>query len=128
MPDILSLAELADIRRTVRDLTMPGTAILLRGTVTPNGIGGHTQTWGTVTVGGTAFIPCRYQPSSATEQAIASRVTAATSWTVVLPALWDVRITDRLYIEGDGRLMAVQGVLAPRTWEMQRRVICTEER
>lgn len=128
MPDILSRAELDDFRRTVRDLVLPGTAIILRPTRTPNGIGGHTDTWGTASYGGTTLVPCRFHPTQDTERTVASRVTEAASWTVVLPAEWDVRITDRIVILGANRTLAVQGVMAPRSWEIQRRVLCTEER
>ena len=128
MPDILSAAELNDLRKTVRDLALPGTALLLRPTTTPDGIGGVTTQWGTVSLGGTTLIPCRFRPTGPGERPIAGRVWGVSGWEVVLPAEWDVRQSDRIYLYGADRTLAVQGVQAPTTWELQRRVLCTEQR
>lgn len=128
MPELLSPAELNDFRKTIRDLAMPGTAHVLRGTSVPNGIGGYRQTLGTVSVGGTMFMPVRATISSPREREQMGQAIEAATWTITFPAEWDVRVTDRVYLFGMDRMMAVQGVMAPKTWELQRRVIATEER
>lgn len=124
MPDILPPATLSILRGIVRDLAMPGTAHVLRGTVTPDGIGGWTNTYGTVSISGTVSMPCRYRPSSAQERERSGKLVAEMSWTVVFPAEWAIAVADRIVI--DGRTFMVEGMLAPKTWEMERHILCTE--
>lgn len=128
MPDILSPAELNELRGLVRDLAMPGTAMVLRGTTASNGAGGYTSTFGTASFGGTTFIPCRFRPSSNNERMQAGVVTGITSWTVILPAEWPITQADRVVLLPMHIVLAVQGVLAPQSWELQRRLVCSEQR
>lgn len=125
MPGILSEAELDSFRALARDLAMPDEALILRGTVTPNGFGGHSRTYGTFDFGGTIYHPCRFTKSSPQEKAIAGLTLEESSWTVVFPAGWDVDSGDRIHLISATMTVEVQGVLGPKTWEIQRRVICT---
>jgi hypothetical protein len=128
MPNILSPAELDGLRALVRDLAMPGTALLLQGTSIPNGMGGFTQSFATASFGGTTEIPCRYRPSSDSERSQSGLITGVTSWTVVIPAEWPVTLADKIALLPMHKILAVQGVMAPQSWELQRRLICTEYR
>jgi hypothetical protein len=128
MPNILSDAEMDSLRGLVRDLTMPGTAMLLSGTSTPNGMGGFSQSYGTASYGGTTEIPCRYRISSDAERLQAGVLTGVSSWTVTIPAEWPVSLADKIVLLPMNRVLSVQGVIAPNSWELQRRLTCTENR
>ncbi|MGQ9809704.1 MAG: head-tail adaptor protein, partial [Armatimonadota bacterium] len=84
-----------------------------------DGAGGFTETWTPV-----ATAACRLSPLGQTpqEQVIAARLTNISGWVVTLPALTDVRPTDRLVI--GSRTFEVVGILTG-SWEISRRVICT---
>ncbi len=116
---MLSAEELAVIRGDVLEL-QPDTAQIQRRTLTPDGAGGHAESWNTV-----ATVACRIAPSglSPQEQVIAERLTATSIWTITLPALTDVRPADRLLV--GARTFEVVGVLA-RSEEIARRVVCVE--
>lgn len=116
---MLSAEELAVIRGDVLEL-QPDTAQVQRRTLTPDGAGGHAESWNTV-----ATVACRVAPSgwSPQEQVIAERLTATSIWTITLPALTDVQPADRLLV--GARTFEVVGVLA-RSEEIARRVVCVE--
>ena len=126
MPSILSTAELQSFRALVRDLALPDEALILRATATPDNFGGQTQTWGTVDVGGTIFQPCRITKSAPTLRPLAGRLVEVSSWNVTFPAEWDIRIGDRISYTGGTVTLQVTGIGAPETWEMERRVTCTD--
>ena len=125
MPSILSPTELEGFRSLIRDLVLPDEAIILRPTRVSNNMGSFTETWGTVDVGGTIYHPCRFTKSSPQELAIAGLTTEQSAYTVVFPAEWDVQLSDRIHLTAATLTVDVQGVLAPKTWELQRRVVCT---
>jgi hypothetical protein len=127
MAELLSQAELTQFRNLVRDLAMPGTAMILRGTLIPNGLGGYAEAWGTVAVNGTVQVACRYGVTSAAEREQAGGIQALVQWSLVFPAQWDIRQADRVYIYGEHRILAVDQVTAPKTWEIQRRVQASED-
>jgi hypothetical protein len=115
---MLSAADLADMRATVADLLVE-TATLSRGTPASDGAGGQTVTWATA-----ATVAARLGPvgGSPEEREVAHRVTSPSLRTVTLPAGTDVRLGDRLVISTV--TYEVVAVLAPRSWELSRRVVC----
>lgn len=116
---MLTADELAAMRATAEGV-LPDTAQVQRRTLTPDGAGGHAESWNTV-----AIVACRIAPSgqSLQEQVIAERLTATSIWTITLPAETDVQPADRLLV--DARTFEVVGVLA-RSEEIARRVVCVE--
>ena len=116
---MLTDADLARMRGAQESI-MTDTCQVQRRTLTPDGAGGHAESWNTV-----ATVACRVAPSgrSPQEQVIAERLTATSIWTITLPALTDVQPADRLLV--GARTFEVVGVLA-RSEEIARRVVCVE--
>lgn len=117
---MLSTADLAALRAEFNQ-SLPDTAQVQRVTRQSDGAGGSTETWTTI-----ATVACRVSPMGnlPVERAIADRLTGVQFWAVTLPAATDITAADR--IVSGGRTFEVVGVLAPRTWELARRVVCTE--
>jgi head-tail adaptor len=118
---MLPADELAAMRATVED-ALPDTAEVQRRTLTPDGAGGHTASWGTV-----ATVACQVAPFDRypREQVIGERLTATSLWMVTVPALTDVQPADRLVVGAGARVFEVMQVLA-RSFETARRVVCSE--
>lgn len=112
----LTDAELATARADLT-ATLPDTCVILRPTAgTSDGAGGYIG--GTVNAAGT--VVCRVAPLQASEQVIAGQEGAVSAWTISMPALTDVRATDR--IQCGATLYEVAGVVGPRSNELARRV------
>lgn len=116
----VTTAELAAMRATLTE-TLPLTAVIQRVTRTSDGMGGGSAAWNAA---GTA--QCRVGPGGTQpeEKLIADRLAGVTAWTVTLPAETDVAAADRIIV--GSRTFEVEGVLAPRSWEIGRRVVCRE--
>ena len=116
---MLSATEIDAMRSTLDD-SLPDTAQVQRRTLTSDGAGGFTESWSTV-----ATVACRVASSgqSPQERVIAERLATASVRTVTLPALTDVRPTDRVVV--GGRTFEVVDTPAP-SYELARRVICTD--
>jgi len=119
MTMLLSSAELADMRATL-NRTLPDSATIRHDTTISDGAGGQTVT-GTTTTGPFA---CRVAVPSGDERVVAGKLDAIGTWTITLPALTDVSATDRILI--GSRTFEVSLPLRPRSWELSRRVLCTE--
>lgn len=115
---LLSDADIASMRATL-ERTLPDSAVIKRDTQVPDGAGGYTVTTATV-----ATVACRVSMASGRELDVAGRLSAVGTWTVTLPALTDVKAADR--IEIGSRVLEVTLPLRPRSWELSRRVFCTE--
>lgn len=119
----LSAVEIDSIREAFEDETLQDTAVISRPTKTPDGQGGKTSTWSVV-----ATVPARIAPAieggGQAEGSMAGRAGASSSVFVNVPALTDVRLTDRVAILG--RALEVVELDAPRSWEFTRKVTCRE--
>lgn len=115
---LLSNGQIASMRTTL-ERTLPDTAVVSRPTNVSDGAGGWTQTWATV-----ATVACRVAVPSGGEVVIAGKLDAVGTWTITLPALTDVAAADRIAV--GARTFEVSLVLRPRSWELSRRVLCTE--
>lgn len=114
----MNAATLARLRR-VANANMNESAVVSRPTRTSDGMGGWTETWTTA-----ATLACRRLSTlSQAEQRIAERMAIVRPWVAQLPALSDVRETDRLVISSD--TLEVVNV-AISSWEAVRRVLCKE--
>jgi SPP1 family predicted phage head-tail adaptor len=101
--------------------SLPDVCTISRRTQTTDSQGGYTETWATAST-----TTCRVVSSNLTpeERATADRLSLATAWVVILPALTDVTAADRIVV--GSRTFEVAAVLAPKTWEVGRRVLCKE--
>jgi head-tail adaptor len=116
---MLSASELIAARAEVA-LTLSETAVIQRPAWVSDGQGGGTTSW---QAAGTAN--CRIAPNgTGAEREIAAKLQAISPWFVTLPAETDVKVTDRIQI--GSRTLEVGAILAPRTLEVCRRVVCME--
>lgn len=117
---MISASVLTALRTTV-EASLPDSCTIRRNTQTSDGAGGMTDSWANL-----ATVACRVSPSGRApeERVIAERIGSVGLWTVTLPALTEVTAKDRLLI--GARQLEVIAVLAPRSWELCRRVVCSE--
>jgi head-tail adaptor len=109
-----------DFLRSLSNQFLPDTAVIQRATITHTGDGTST-TWAT-----SSTTTCRVSPlaSSAMEGVAASAaIQANAQWTIWLPALTDVEVTDRIVV--NGRTFEVARV-GERSYETARECICRE--
>lgn len=121
----VTAAEITEARADYEDELLPDEATLKRPTYAPDGGGGRTQIW---TVVGT--LRCRLEPYGGATSARGAggesdthpgeRLESRTSHMVSLPADADVRLTDRLEI--NGVTFEVNVVRVRAAWELTRRV------
>lgn len=117
---MLSAADMTAMKATL-DASLPDTATVYRVTRTSDGAGGSTDAWAAV---GSA-VACRISPvTRGAELTIANRLEAVAPWVLTLPAATDVITKDQL--RTSLRTFEVIAVLAARSWEISRRVICEE--
>ena len=116
---LLTDTQIASMRTTL-ERTLPDTATIEHDTMGSDGAGGQIVT-GTATTGPFA---CRVAVPSGQEEVIAGKLDAVGTWTITLPALTDVAAADRIVI--GSRTFQVALPLRPRSWELSRRVLCTE--
>lgn len=117
---MLSTSDIAAMR-TALTASMPDSVAISRATSVSDGYGGLTETWATVATVAGRVSPTGYAPD---ERAVAQRLGNVSSWVVTMPALTDVRVTDRLAV--GSRTFEVKEVLGPRSYEVSRRVVCVE--
>ena len=116
----LSTLELSNMRHEASHF-WPGTAVIWRATEASDGQGGVIQTWAAV---GTTN--CRLSPaSSGREQVAADKLTAIAPWVITITQGTTVYESDRIVISTAGTF-EVQAVMAPRSYEVHRRLLCTE--
>lgn len=104
--------------RAVGEAFLPDSAVISRPARTSDSAGGYTSAYSDVaTVKARVQTYARQQP---TENVIGERVQAKTAFTIVLPALTDVRPGDRITI--GSVVYEVNASLAPRGYEVVRNV------
>jgi hypothetical protein len=113
---MLTAGELAAMRGTL-DASLPDSGTIARKTWTSDGEGGGSITY---PVAGTAA--CRVSPisQSGMEALLAGKLTTTTQHVITFAAGTDVQTTDQ--IASGGETYEVVAVVAPRTWEISRRV------
>lgn len=110
---------MAGLRATL-DQSLPGTAVIQRAAGSADGMGGVTSAW---SAAGT--VSARLSPSgSGSDELIGGQAVNEAPWTVTLPALTDVRTTDRISISS--KTLEVVAVGAPRSYETCVRAACVE--
>lgn len=114
----LTAGELVDMRTTANTLGLPGTAILLTPTLTSDGQGGQTATWGTA---GTVSARFAFHKDGA-ETNVGDRLTKVASWIVTVPAFTSLAETARIREAGSGVEYEVVEVLPFPAHEVSRRV------
>ena len=121
---MLTSSELSAMQTTL-DASLPDTGVIQRLTTAPDGQGGVVETWAAV---GTAA--CRVSPQfgfvryGSAERIEGQRLTEVDYWTVTFPDGTDVDTDDRIVTSG--RTLEAVAVMAPRSWELCRRLVCTE--
>jgi len=114
---MLSAADLAVMKAT-QALALPSTCSIGRHVLSPDGMGGYSESWSTLT----ASVLCRLSPHSAPMEVImAERYGGRQTWQLTLPAGTDVTADDRVTI--DSVAYEVVGINSAGAWETARRVI-----
>lgn len=113
---MLSTAELTAMREAIAEL-LPGTCNILSPTLTSDGQGGQTITWGTAT----ASAPCRLDPIRQREVVAGGELREYTSWRLTL--VYDVTIDETNRVEVDSNTFAVTGIdQGGKSWSASKRV------
>jgi head-tail adaptor len=110
---LLGAADLTWMRE-VQALALPGTAVILRGTVAADGMGGGSVAWAAA---GTVSARLYSQNSRAVAESAqnGAQVISVTRWYVTLPVGTDVTAADRLSVAG--RLFDVTEVNNDQDWK-----------
>lgn len=116
----LSALELSTLQAAGTVFLGAGTAIIQSATLTGDGQGGFATTWAA-----SGTVDCRIAPvGSGAESVIAGKLTSVAPWVVTLPHDTTITTANRLVI--GSRTLEVNAVMAPQSWEVHRRVICSE--
>jgi hypothetical protein len=114
----LSNSELEDMRAAIEEL-LPSTCNILSPTYTPDGQGGGTITWGTIT-GGTA-VPCRLDSKGGRSQIAGEAMQPFNSLVLSMP--YDTAITESYRVEFTNERYIVTNVSPDdASWRLVRRV------
>ena len=117
MSSMLSATDLAAMKAT-QATALPSTCSISRRVLSPDGLGGYSETWPTLT----ASVACRLSAHSApTEAVMAERYGGRQTWMLTTPAGTDVTADDRVVI--DSVTYEVVGIASAGAWETARRVI-----
>lgn len=107
----LTDAEIASYRETLDEtLGEPSSALIEARTLAGDGMGGFTESWGTV-----GTFDCRIAPLSGEESVRGGAVAAVGKLVVTLPAGTPVAPTNRLTIDGDAYEVISVGV---HSWDL----------
>ncbi len=116
----LSALELSTMQAAATAFLGSGTAIVQTRADVSDSQGGFTTTWA---ASGTAL--CRVSPAGQGREAVvAAKLTTISPWVVTLPVNTTVSAANRVVV--GTRTFEVNAVMAPMSWEVTRRVICSE--
>jgi hypothetical protein len=105
---------------------LPDTCDIYRTVRTDDAYGGETDDEDVIQTG----VKCALESGAAQEQImlLSDRIRGTQTFTVFLPAGTDVKPEDHLIIISQSNLhLRVQAVMEPESWEIERRVIASEE-
>lgn len=112
MTGMIDAAELAWMQG-LQGAALPGTAIIQRATLTPDGMGGYSQTWSPI---GTVAARVYTQNSRAVaEGEQGAQIVSETRWFVTMPVGTQVTAADR--ITAGGRVFEVTEVNNGQDWQ-----------
>ena len=109
----LTDAELDSMRSSLEEL-LPGTCVILAGTLTPDGAGGFTSTWGTAST-----VACRLDPIKGYEQLSGGAVSAYQRYRLTLPH--DAALTAGARVRIGTLDYNVLGVTPQDNWKLDQR-------
>src|SRR5512139_444892 len=109
MTNLLSDAEIAAMRAEVLDVALPDTCSILSLTLTSDGQGGYSETWGTAT----ASVACRIDPVQSREILSGDAVQPFSRFMVTLP--YDATVTQENRIQIDTTQYNILGIDAVRS-------------
>ena len=119
---MISAGDLAAMKATLAE-SLPDSCQVWRNTPVSDNAGGTTDAWAMLSVA-----DCRISPLARSDRLaeleVADRIAAVNSWILTFPVGTDVTEKDR--IVSGVRGLEVASVLAPRTWEIGRRVLGQE--
>lgn len=103
--------------RDVAAVTFAGTAVIQTGTRVSDGAGGGTVTWA-----GSGTVACHLSPEMlrGDEAATAGRIAEASPWILTVAGTVTIAETNRVVVESV--TYEVVEVMAPRTWQLTKRV------
>jgi SPP1 family predicted phage head-tail adaptor len=114
---MINLADLVYMRAVVMDL-LPEMGVIMRRTTTAGSQGQPVESWGTAA----QWVRCRVDPLRAGYQMLfAGAVQAVTSRVVTLPYDTDVRVADRLTV--NGHVYSVEAVDVDKSWPVTARAL-----
>ncbi|KKW11255.1 MAG: hypothetical protein UY48_C0022G0003 [Candidatus Gottesmanbacteria bacterium GW2011_GWB1_49_7] len=122
MSSILTAAEIASMRASLQDIAMPDLCNILNVTLTSDGQGGMTQTWGTANTD----IPCRLDAVQmrGREQVAGAAIQAFHGYALHVP--YNITITSANRVEHGGYTYEVKSVDFGKSWQLDK--ICEVER
>lgn len=117
---MIAAEELTSLRGAA-DAALPDTCVIQRPSRVSDSEGGSTTAYPTL-----ATVACRIAPGGQTpqERVIADRIQAEMVVAITMPALTDIDSADR--VTSGGRTYEIVEPLAPRSFEVARRVIARE--
>jgi hypothetical protein len=107
--------ELAGMREAIGSL-LPDTCYILAGTVTPDGFGGSTQSWGTAST-----VDCRLDMQDGSEQLAGGAIQPFIRYMLSLP--YDAVITESNRVSVNGLTFTVTSVNAGQSWSAVKRAV-----
>jgi hypothetical protein len=110
---ILTDSELDAAREDVAGM-LPDTGYILTRTITPDGFGGNTTSWGTASVQ-----PCRLDYKTGSERLSGGARQTYTGWMITLP--WDAVVTTSNQIKINGTSYNVKSVDTGKSWTISKR-------
>lgn len=121
-----SLAELTDLRTALNDWGPERVTISRKGSDSADDYGGYGNTGAYSTVASNVPATLESSPKNDQERTLYSLVGDTHAYFVALPALQDVQIDDKLVLTTQSNLtLRVTAVIAPESWELERRVLAT---
>jgi hypothetical protein len=126
MPDdTLSIAEMADLRGATESWFMD-TANIMRGTPATDAYGGEDPGAEALVQAG---VKCSIESGAehVQDRALLAIIGNTQAFTVTFPANTDVRVGDHIILTSRSNdRLRIQAVMAPESWEVERRTIATE--
>lgn len=115
---MLTACEQTALAADIAAVALPSSGQIQRATTASDGAGGRTRSFATV-----ATVACRVTPQGGSEAERSDRMRDKEAYKVAFPAGTDIRIDDRIVV--DGLTLAVEERKAPASVEVERIVIAS---